>query len=104
MIEQRKRVSGGVDPRDFGGEARILQRHVLERAQINGDFDTELEKLDTLTAASVGSAGIFRIRTGSPLSTLPGRRIDVHNNLFEIGASSLNCSKSTRVSVENFRD
>jgi hypothetical protein len=78
------------------GSSGKVQRHVLERAQISDDFDTELEELDTLIAASVGSAGIFRIRTRSPLqslceSTLAGRRIDVHDNLFKIGASSLNC-------------
>jgi hypothetical protein len=69
-----------------------VQRHVLERAQISGDFDTELEELDTLIAASVGSAGIFESGLETPLqslceSTLPGRRIDLHDNVLEIGAS-----------------
>jgi hypothetical protein len=41
------------------GTSGKVQRHVLERAQISGDFDTELEELDTLIAASVRSAGIF---------------------------------------------
>jgi acyl-CoA synthetase (AMP-forming)/AMP-acid ligase II/aryl carrier-like protein len=71
-----------------------VQRHVLEQAHINGDFDSELAELEVLIAAPHRGSGLG----GSELETrlqrlcetvLPGRRIDVDDNLFEIGASSL---------------
>jgi acyl-CoA synthetase (AMP-forming)/AMP-acid ligase II/aryl carrier-like protein len=71
-----------------------VQRHLLEQAYIDGDFDTDLEELEALRAAP-GVAGQV---SGTELETrlqliceaaLPGKRIDVNDNLFEIGASSL---------------
>jgi acyl carrier protein len=71
-----------------------VQRHVLEQAHINGDFDSEIAELETLIAA--GDPGSYLV--GSELESrlqslceavLPGRRIDLDDNLFEIGASSL---------------
>jgi acyl-CoA synthetase (AMP-forming)/AMP-acid ligase II/aryl carrier-like protein len=71
-----------------------VQRHLLETAHIDGQFDAELAELKALREASAGSAQV----TGSALesrlqaiceSALPGKRIDVTDNLFEIGASSL---------------
>jgi acyl-CoA synthetase (AMP-forming)/AMP-acid ligase II/aryl carrier-like protein len=71
-----------------------VQRHVLERAHINGDFDPELAELEVLIAASYRGSGLGGFELESHLqllceTALPGRRIDVHDNLFEIGASSL---------------
>jgi len=71
-----------------------VQRHLLEQAYINGDFDLELAELEVLIAATHRGSGL----DGSALETrlqvlcetvLPGRRIDINDNLFEIGASSL---------------
>jgi acyl-CoA synthetase (AMP-forming)/AMP-acid ligase II len=71
-----------------------VQRHVLEQAHINGDFDSELAELEVLTAASHRGPSLGGSDVESRLqvlceTALPGRRIDVDDNLFEIGASSL---------------
>jgi acyl-CoA synthetase (AMP-forming)/AMP-acid ligase II/aryl carrier-like protein len=71
-----------------------VQRHLLEKAHIDGEFDAELAELQRLREAKGGGTQV----SGSDLETrlqaicesaLPGKRIDVHDNLFEIGASSL---------------
>jgi len=71
-----------------------VQRHLLEAAHIDGEFDAELAELRALREANAGAVRI----SGSDLETrlqsicesaLPGKRIDVNDNLFEIGASSL---------------
>jgi acyl-CoA synthetase (AMP-forming)/AMP-acid ligase II/aryl carrier-like protein len=71
-----------------------VQRHLLEKAHIDGEFDAELAELQRLRDAKGGGTHV----SGSDLETrlqticesaLPGKRIDVHDNLFEIGASSL---------------
>jgi len=71
-----------------------VQRHLLEQAYIDGEFDADLKELQTLREAR-GAAGQV---SGTELETrlqsiceaaLPGKRIDVDDNLFEIGASSL---------------
>jgi acyl-CoA synthetase (AMP-forming)/AMP-acid ligase II/aryl carrier-like protein len=71
-----------------------VQRYLLEQAHIDGEFDAELAELETLRAAASGGPQV----SGSDLenrlqsiceAALPGKRIDVHDNLFEIGASSL---------------
>jgi acyl-CoA synthetase (AMP-forming)/AMP-acid ligase II/aryl carrier-like protein len=71
-----------------------VQRHVLEQAHINGDFDSELAELEVLIAASHRgpNLGGFELESRLQLlceTALPGRRIDIDDNLFEIGASSL---------------
>jgi acyl-CoA synthetase (AMP-forming)/AMP-acid ligase II/aryl carrier-like protein len=71
-----------------------VKRHLLEAAHIDGEFDAELAELQALREANAGGARV----SGSDLETrlqsicegaLPGKRIDVNDNLFEIGASSL---------------
>jgi acyl-CoA synthetase (AMP-forming)/AMP-acid ligase II/aryl carrier-like protein len=71
-----------------------VQRHLLEQAFIDGEFDTELAELQSLRDSRSGADHV----SGSDLenrlqaiceTALPGKRIDVHDNLFEIGASSL---------------
>ena len=71
-----------------------VQRHLLEDAYVDGEFDAELAELTTLREAHGGAAHV----SGNELETrlqsiceaaLPGKRIDVNDNLFEIGASSL---------------
>ena len=70
-----------------------VQRHLLEQAYIEGEFDADLAALEALRKAHAGSHV-----TGSDLearlqsiceAALPGKRIEVSDNLFEIGASSL---------------
>jgi acyl-CoA synthetase (AMP-forming)/AMP-acid ligase II/aryl carrier-like protein len=70
-----------------------VQRHLLEQAYIDGEFDADLAALEALRKAHAGSHV-----TGSDLearlqsiceAALPGKRIEVNDNLFEIGASSL---------------
>jgi acyl-CoA synthetase (AMP-forming)/AMP-acid ligase II/aryl carrier-like protein len=71
-----------------------VQRHLLEQAYSDGEFDADLRELKDLREAA-GAAGQV---SGTELETrlqsiceaaLPGKRIDVNDNLFEIGASSL---------------
>ena len=71
-----------------------VQRHLLEQAYIDGEFDAELAELKALREARGGSerdtgAGLEAHLQSLCESALPGKRIDVHDNLFEIGASSL---------------
>ncbi len=71
-----------------------VQRHLLEQAYVEGEFDAELAELKALREAGGGSdvqagAGLeSRLQTLCE-AALPGKRIDVNDNLFEIGASSL---------------
>ena len=71
-----------------------VQRHLLETAYIDGEFDAELKELRALReapgAASQVSGTELETRLQSICETaLPGKRIDVNDNLFDIGASSL---------------
>jgi acyl-CoA synthetase (AMP-forming)/AMP-acid ligase II/aryl carrier-like protein len=70
-----------------------VQRHLLEKSYTDGEFDQELAELEALRSTHGGSQ-----LSGSELegklqaiceAALPGKRIDVTDNLFEIGASSL---------------
>jgi aryl carrier-like protein len=71
-----------------------VQRHVLATAYLEGEYAAVLAELAALREAAGGGAAV----SGSDLenrlqsiceTALPGKRIDVHDNLFEIGASSL---------------
>jgi acyl-CoA synthetase (AMP-forming)/AMP-acid ligase II/aryl carrier-like protein len=71
-----------------------VQRHLLEQALIEGEFNADLAELQALREAAPGGNAV----TGSQLerqlqsiceAALPGKRIEVTDNLFEIGASSL---------------
>jgi acyl-CoA synthetase (AMP-forming)/AMP-acid ligase II/aryl carrier-like protein len=71
-----------------------VQRHLLEQAHVEGEFDADIAALEAARAAHSGSAQV----SGSELegrlqaiceTALPGKRIGVEDNLFEIGASSL---------------
>jgi acyl-CoA synthetase (AMP-forming)/AMP-acid ligase II/aryl carrier-like protein len=71
-----------------------VQRHLLERALVDGEFNSDLAELQALRHATPGGNAV----TGSELerqlqsiceAALPGKRIEVTDNLFEIGASSL---------------
>jgi len=71
-----------------------VQRHVLEEAYVAGEFDTELAELARLRDEHSGATAL----TGNDLerrllaiceTALPGKRIGIDDNLFELGASSL---------------
>jgi acyl-CoA synthetase (AMP-forming)/AMP-acid ligase II/acyl carrier protein len=71
-----------------------IQRHLLEEGYAAGEFDTELKELAALRAARRGpqSASSGQIEDSLRAiceAALPGKRVDVDDNLFEIGASSL---------------
>jgi acyl-CoA synthetase (AMP-forming)/AMP-acid ligase II len=71
-----------------------VQRHLLEQAYIDGEFDSELAELETLRESRgaperEAGAGLEARLQALCEAALPGKRIDVNDNLFEIGASSL---------------
>jgi acyl-CoA synthetase (AMP-forming)/AMP-acid ligase II/acyl carrier protein len=71
-----------------------VQRHLLEKDYIDGEFDAQLSELRALREARGGSdrgagAGLEARLQSICEAALPGKRIDVNDNLFELGASSL---------------
>jgi acyl-CoA synthetase (AMP-forming)/AMP-acid ligase II/aryl carrier-like protein len=71
-----------------------IQRHLLEESYEDGEFTAELEELTALRAAQRGPQSASRSQIEDSLrviceAALPGKRVDVQDNLFEIGASSL---------------
>jgi acyl-CoA synthetase (AMP-forming)/AMP-acid ligase II/aryl carrier-like protein len=71
-----------------------IQRHLLEDGYIDGEFDAELKELAALREARRGrqSGSLSQIEDNLRViceAALPGKRVDVEDNLFEIGASSL---------------
>jgi acyl-CoA synthetase (AMP-forming)/AMP-acid ligase II/acyl carrier protein len=71
-----------------------IQRHLLEESYLEGEFDAVLAELAALRAAQRAPQSASHSQIEEKLRTicdtaLGGRRIDVHDNLFELGASSL---------------
>ncbi len=71
-----------------------VQRHILEEAYVAGEFDAPLAQLSALQAARPGPRAGTRSAIEEKLKTicdtaLAGKSLDVNDNLFEIGASSL---------------
>jgi acyl-CoA synthetase (AMP-forming)/AMP-acid ligase II/acyl carrier protein len=71
-----------------------IQRHLLEENYADGEFDAELRELAALRAAQQGPEVGSRTAIEDKLKTicdaaLEGKRVDIHDNLFEVGASSL---------------
>jgi acyl-CoA synthetase (AMP-forming)/AMP-acid ligase II/acyl carrier protein len=71
-----------------------IQRHLLEQNYADGEFDAELAELATLRSAQRGPESASRSVIEDKLKTicdtaLGDKRVDIHDNLFEIGASSL---------------
>ena len=72
-----------------------IQRHLLEEDYLNGGQDTELAEIAKLRAelASAGGSGVTSSEIERQLKDIADaaleRSIDVQDNLFEIGASSL---------------
>ena len=70
-----------------------VQRHLLEKGYSDGEFDADIAALEALRSAGTGahvSGSELETRLQSIAeSALSGKRIEVTDNLFEIGASSL---------------
>ena len=71
-----------------------IQRHFLEQSYLDGEFGEELKALAALREAQRGPETASRSEIEEKLRTLceaalGGRRVDVDDNLFELGASSL---------------
>jgi acyl-CoA synthetase (AMP-forming)/AMP-acid ligase II/acyl carrier protein len=71
-----------------------IQRHLLEESYVDGEFDAELAQLAALRAAQRGPEVGSRTEIEEKLKSicdaaLEGKRVDIHDNLFEVGASSL---------------
>jgi acyl-CoA synthetase (AMP-forming)/AMP-acid ligase II/aryl carrier-like protein len=71
-----------------------IQRHLLEEHYADGAFDAELAELRALRAArhspETGARSVIEDKLKNICdAALAGKRVGVHDNLFEIGASSL---------------
>ncbi len=71
-----------------------IQRHLLEEGYIAGEFATELAELAALRAALRGPGSASRSEIEEKIrnicdAALEGKQLDLHDNLFEVGASSL---------------
>ncbi len=71
-----------------------IQRHLLEEGYAEGEFDAERQELESLRAAQRAPAAGSRTEIEERLkgicdAALEGKRVEIHDNLFEIGASSL---------------
>jgi acyl-CoA synthetase (AMP-forming)/AMP-acid ligase II/acyl carrier protein len=71
-----------------------IQRHLLEESYVNGEFDADLTELRALREAQRGPTTASRSVIEDQLKAivdqaLEGKRVDLNDNLFEIGASSL---------------
>lgn len=71
-----------------------IQRHLLEQSYVDGEFDAELAEVRALRESRPESAAVSRSAIEQKIQAicdgaLAGKRVDLHDNLFEIGASSL---------------
>jgi acyl-CoA synthetase (AMP-forming)/AMP-acid ligase II/acyl carrier protein len=71
-----------------------LQRTALAESYTEGEFAPEIAEFDRIWAAAHGhgraaAAGIERTLKSIVDDTLPGKAVDVDDNLFDVGASSL---------------
>jgi len=70
-----------------------IQRHLLEESYVDGEYDEELKTLAALREAQRGPQTASRSEIEEKLRTICdsalGKRVDVDDNLFELGASSL---------------
>jgi acyl carrier protein len=71
-----------------------VQRHLLEQPYADGEFDLELAELARLraqraTAGEVSGSELEARLQAICEAALPGKTVGIHDNLFELGASSL---------------
>jgi len=71
-----------------------IQRHLLEESYTGGEFTHELAELAALRASRRGPTSASRTDIEEKIrnicdAALEGKKLDLHDNLFEVGASSL---------------
>jgi acyl-CoA synthetase (AMP-forming)/AMP-acid ligase II/acyl carrier protein len=71
-----------------------IQRHLLEEGYVGGEFAAELAQLAALRETLRGPASASRSDIEEKIrnicdAALEGKKLDLHDNLFEVGASSL---------------
>ncbi len=71
-----------------------IQRHLLEQSYIAGDFAAELAELRALREAVRGPVSTLRTQIEEKIgnivnAALEGKKIDIHDDLFEVGVNSL---------------
>ena len=71
-----------------------IQRHLLEQRYIEGEFAAPLAELRELRAAACGTKSALRTQIEEKIGSivhaaLEGKKIDIHDDLFEVGVNSL---------------
>ena len=71
-----------------------IQRHLLEQSYITGEFAAPLAELRALRDASRGPVSTLRTQIEEKIGSivnavLEGKKIDIHDDLFEVGVNSL---------------
>ncbi len=71
-----------------------IQRHLLEQRYIEGEFAAPLAELRELRAAASGTKSALRTQIEEKIGSivhaaLEGKKIDIHDDLFEVGVNSL---------------
>ena len=71
-----------------------IQRHLLEQRYVEGEFAAPLAELRELRAAASGTKSALRTQIEEKIGSivhaaLEGKKIDIHDDLFEVGVSSL---------------
>jgi len=71
-----------------------IQRHLLEEGYIGGEYSDALAEIAALRTALRGPASASRTDIEEKIrnicdAALEGKKLDLHDNLFEVGASSL---------------
>lgn len=71
-----------------------IQRHLLEQRYIEGEFSAQLTELRALREAVRGPVSTLRTQIEEKIrsivnAALEGKKIDIHDDLFEVGVNSL---------------
>jgi acyl-CoA synthetase (AMP-forming)/AMP-acid ligase II/acyl carrier protein len=71
-----------------------IQRYLLEQSYIDGEFNAQLAELRSVREAAEGPVSALRTQIEEKIGSivhaaLEGKKIDIHDNLFEVGVDSL---------------
>jgi acyl-CoA synthetase (AMP-forming)/AMP-acid ligase II/acyl carrier protein len=71
-----------------------IQRHLLEQSYVGGEFSAQLAELRALREAVRGPVSTLRTQIEEKIrsivnAALEGKKIDIHDDLFEVGVNSL---------------
>jgi acyl-CoA synthetase (AMP-forming)/AMP-acid ligase II/acyl carrier protein len=71
-----------------------IQRHLLKQGYVEGAFDAQLAELHAIRDAVRGPVSILRTQIEEKIgeivnAALGGKKIDIHDDLFEVGVNSL---------------